>query len=148
MKKIKPQIIQIGIDSESNNPPISTKYSQKRDDQTYAIIGAAMTVHRELGCGFLEAVYQDALDIEFTLQHIPFKREYAIPIRYKGYILNPTFRTDFLCYESVIVELKALHELGGTEESKIINYLKGTGIERGLLINFGKPRLEYRRYVY
>ena len=118
-----------------------------RDPQTYAIIGAAMEVHRVLGTGFLEAVYQEALAKEFGLRGIPFAREVDLVITYKNEPLACRFRADFICYDDIIVELKALSALGGIEEAQVINYLKATGLQRSLLINFGAPSLEYKRIV-
>jgi len=119
-----------------------------RDPKTYAIIGAAMEVHRELGPGFLEPVYLDALAIEFELRDIPFQREVDLPVFYKARQLRARYRADFICHDrAVIVEMKALSRLSGTEESQIINYLKATRIEVGLLLNFGAPSLEYKRHV-
>ncbi|SRR5712691_4353023 len=119
--------------------------TQESDPQTYAIIGAAMEVHRLLGCGFLEPVYQEALAIE--LDRIPLRREEALPIKYKNKTLATTYRADFICFDSVIIELKALARLSGTEEAQIINYLKATNCEVGLLLNFVTRSLEYRRFV-
>lgn len=118
-----------------------------RDPETYAIIGAAMKVHRELGPGFLEAVYQEALAIEFEKQKIPFEKEVAIPISYSGVTLRTHYRADFLCFHTIIVELKALNGLSGTEQAQVINYLKATQLQKGLLLNFGTPSLEHRRLV-
>jgi len=118
-----------------------------RDPQTYAIIGAAMEVHRILGCGFLEAVYQEALTKEFLLRAIPCRREIELPISYKGNLLAVKYKPDFICYDTIIVELKALDRLSGKEKAQVINYLKATGMERGLLLNFGTTRLEYERLI-
>jgi GxxExxY protein len=121
---------------------------QTRDPQTYNIIGAAMEVHRELGSGFLEAVYRDALAIEFELRGIPFQREVDLPVAYKGHELDARYRADFICYDrAVILETKALSQLSGNEEAQVINYLKATRIQVGLLLNFGGPSLQYKRYI-
>ena len=119
-----------------------------KDERTYKIIGAAMEVHKELGCGFLEAVYQEALGREFIIQGIPFKSQPVVRIFYKGNPLDKTYQSDFVCYDEVIVEIKAISGLTGLEESQLINYLKATGIKLGLLINFGTKSLEHRRLVH
>ena len=116
-----------------------------RDPETYAILGAAMQVHSELGRGFLERVYQDALERELLLQEIPYQREVKIPVFYRGVELPSYFTADFVCYENIIVELKALTEWSGVEKAQVLNYLKATGYKRGLLLNFGKDRLDYER---
>lgn len=118
-----------------------------KDPRTFAIIGAAMEVHRQLGCGFLEGVYQEALAMEFALRDIPFVAQVELPVYYKGTILQCTYKPDFICFDTVIVELKALTQTGGIEEAQVINYLKATGYETGLLLNFGRPSLEYRRFI-
>jgi GxxExxY protein len=122
--------------------------SVRRDPRTYAIIGAAMDVHKTLGFGFLEAVYHEALLAEMNLRQIPFEHEVELPIIYKNQKLTTTYRADFVCYEKIVVELKALNNLTGKEESQIINYLKASNHELGLLINFGHYSLEYKRYIH
>jgi len=124
-----------------------TKPLGENDPRTFAIIGAAMEVHRLLGCGFLEAVYQEALAIEFKARNIVFKRELCLPISYKGSLLSTSYCADFICFDSVIVELKALAHMSGTEEAQVINYLKATGYEVGILLNFGARSLQHRRLV-
>jgi len=120
----------------------------KRDEQTYAIIGAAMEVHKTLGYGFLETVYQEALTFEFKNLRIPFQREVEVPVYYKTEQLATCYKVDFICFQEIIVELKALKFLSGTEESQVINYLKATGLSRGLLLNFGTKKLDYKRMIF
>jgi len=119
----------------------------QKDPQSHAIIGAAMEVHRELGFGFLEAVYQCALALEFQEREIPFKAEVALPIRYKGKLLTCGYRADFVCFDCFLIETKAIGELTGTEDAQLINELKATGLQRGLLLNFGAPSLQFKRLV-
>jgi GxxExxY protein len=122
--------------------------ASKRDPQTYAVIGAALQVHRELGHGFLETVFQEALEVELTLLGIPFKREHPIQVFYRGTPLKTVYRADFLCYDDLIVELKAIKQLTEIEDAQVINYLKATRFHRGLLLNFGAPSLQHKRLVY
>jgi GxxExxY protein len=119
-----------------------------RDERMYRIIGAAMEVHKVLGCGFLEAVYQEALQREFVHERIPFQSQPSIHIKYKGQIVNKSYQPDFICYEEEIVEIKAISNLTGLEEAQIISYLKGTGFKVGLLLNFGSKFFEHKRLVY
>lgn len=120
----------------------------QRDPQTHAIIGAAMEVHSILGAGFLERVYHEALILEFEERGIPYEAEVELLINYKGRTMDTLFRADLICYGDIVVELKALSTIGGVEEAQLLNYLKATGIERGLLLNFGSPRLEFKRMVF
>jgi len=115
--------------------------------EVYNIVGAAMEVHNQLGCGFLEAVYQEALEIEFTSRRIPFKAQIELPIFYKGQTLNKHYLADFLVYDQVIVELKALEALTSREEAQLVNYLKAFEKEVGVLINFGAESLDWKRRV-
>ncbi len=117
-------------------------------DEVFSIIGAAVEVHKELGPGFLEAVYQEALEIELAARGIPFEEQKTIRIRYKGNTLNKEYVADLLCFGKIIVELKALDRLSGSEKAQIINYLKATGLKCGVLINFGScGKLEWKRFV-
>lgn len=106
-------------------------------NESYAINGAAMQVYNVLGHGFLESVYQEALAIEFTKRGIPYQREKKLKIYYDGKELQQTYRADFVCYDDIIVEIKAVSELDGSHRSQVYNYLKATGFKLGLLINFG-----------
>ena len=115
--------------------------------ETYAIIGAAIEVHKELGSGFLEAVYQEALEYEFKLQGIPYIREKKLNIKYKGQPLLKHYSADFICYGEVIVELKALSSLTSDHDAQVLNYLKATGKKVALLINFGARGCKYKRLI-
>ena len=119
-----------------------------RDAETYAIIGAAMRVHRGLGAGFLEAVYQEALALVLDQAGIPCQREVPVRIRFEGQTLRTAYRADFVCFDRVLVEVKALRKLPGAETAQVLNYLKASGLDRALLLNFGAASLEYRRYAF
>jgi GxxExxY protein len=121
--------------------------SDSRDPQTYAIIGAAMEIHQQLGCGFLEAVYHQAMMLELTARAIPYQREVPLVIQYKGQPLPCGYRADFVCYDDVLVELKAIKQLTSVERAQVIHYLRATGLKRALLLNFGSQSLEYERIV-
>ena len=118
------------------------------DPRTYAIIGAAIEVHKQLGRGFLEAVYQEALAVELASRNVPFAREVELPILYKGLKLHTGYRADFVCYDTIILELKALRSTGVVEDAQLINYLKATKMHIGPLLNFGANSLEFKRFVH
>jgi len=115
--------------------------------EAFEIIGAAMEVHRILGHGFLESVYQESLAIELKNRNVLFEREKLLKINYKGQELQQYYKTDFVCYDKIIVELKALSELNSDHDAQVLNYLKATGLRLGLLINFGTTSLQYKRLV-
>lgn len=114
-------------------------------EETQKIIGVAMKVHSELGCGFLEAVYQEALEIAFEKFQISFVAQKDLKIQFWGQELKKTYVADFFCFEKVIVEIKAQSVLTGIDEAQLMNYLKATGCKVGLLLNFGSKSLEIRR---
>ncbi len=116
-------------------------------EEAYRIVGAAMTVSNTLGCGFLEAVYQEVLGIEFSENKIPFEAQKRIAITYKDRILTKEYIADFLCFEKIIVEIKAIKNIAEIEEAQLINYLKATKLPLGLIINFGGKKMEWRRYA-
>ena len=117
-------------------------------DEVYAIVGAAMEVHLKLGAGFLEAVYQEALEMEFGDRRIPFERQKQLQVRYKGRVLKCDYFADFICFGEVIVEIKALDRLTTREESQLLNYMRATGARVGLLLNFGAyHELQWKRMV-
>jgi GxxExxY protein len=117
-------------------------------DEVYAIVGAAMTVYNELGWGFLEAVYQEALEIELSERGIPFEAQKELRIIYKGRPLKKTYNCDLLCYGKIMVELKSEERLINKDRGQLLNYLKATGLELGPLLNFGQhEKLEWERWV-
>lgn len=115
--------------------------------ESYEIVGACMQVHAELGNGFLEPVYQEALEIVFAEKGIRFEREKEMPIFFQGKPLKKKYIADFLCDEKIIVELKAVSALTGEHEAQVLNYLKASRTKLGLLVNFGAPAFEYKRLV-
>jgi GxxExxY protein len=116
-------------------------------DESYAIVGACMKVHRTLGPGFLEAVYEEVVEKEFIVQNIPYKRQVKLDLYYEGVQLKKYYRADFVCYDSIIVELKAVTQIPSVFYAQLQNYLKCTNMELGMLINFGTPSLTYKRIV-
>ena len=116
-------------------------------DEVYAIVGAAMEVANELGSGFLEAVYQEALTIEFEERRIPYTAQPLVEIFYKLHRLAKEYIPDFICFGQIVVEIKAIKQLTSVEEAQLLNYLKATGKPVGVLLNFGAPKLEWRRMV-
>lgn len=118
-------------------------------EEVFSIVGAAMKVHSELGPGFLEAVYQEAMEIELNWRQIPFAAQQSLSINYRGQKLRKEYISDLICYEKIIVELKTLDRLSGQEESQVLNYLKATEFKVGVLINFGSHnKLEWKRLVF
>jgi len=116
-------------------------------DEVYRIVGAAMEVSNELGNGFLEAVYQEALGIEFDQKQIHYTPQQRITISYRNITLNKEYIADYVCFERVIVETKAIQSIIRLEEAQLLNYLQATGLPVGMLINFGTPKLEWKRYA-
>jgi GxxExxY protein len=116
-------------------------------DESYKIIGACMEVHKVLGAGFHEAVYQEALAIEFDIRNIPFEKEKVLTIQYKDIELHKKYMADYVCYNKIIVELKALGELTSEHDAQVLNYLKATGFKLGLLVNFGESSLIFKRLL-
>lgn len=117
-------------------------------EESYKIVGAAFRVYNELGHGFLEAVYQEALEIEFKRRGIPYEREKELKISYGGVELHQTYRADYICYGKIVVELKAVAELNDAHRSQVFNYLHASGFKLGILINFGCSReMEKERVV-
>jgi GxxExxY protein len=126
---------------------MGTPETQVNDSETFAIIGAAMEVHRVLGCGFLESAYAGALAFELQARGIPVEREVSFVVRYKGHVLPTRYRADLVCFSSVIVEVKAMRALGDVETAQAINYLRAAQLKRALLLNFSGRKLVYKRVV-
>ena len=120
---------------------------QNNDPRTYAIIGAAIEVHRVMGTGFLELLYKDALAIEFQRREIPFEAEVPCQVQYKGHLLRGNYRMDFVCFQAVILEIKARSAITPADHAQLLSYLASARIRHGLLLNFGAAKLEHRRFV-
>ncbi len=117
-------------------------------EESYQIVGAAFEVYNHLGHGFLEAVYQECLELEFRKRGIPYEREKVLKLYYKGEELKQTYRADFICYGKIIIELKAVSELSESHHAQVFNYLHATNMKLGLLLNFGNSNgLEKDRIV-
>lgn len=118
-----------------------------QEKESWEIRGAALEVHKELGCGFQEKVYQDALEIEFQRMGIPYEREKHITIEYKGVTIDHDYFADFVCYGNIIVELKAIKELADVHKKQVVNYLRATNFKLGFLFNFGETSLKTERIL-
>ena len=117
-------------------------------DEVFRIQGAIFEVNREMGAGFLEAVYQECLAIEFAAKGVPFVSKPALTLTYKGQMLQQTYIPDFICFDCVLVELKASRDLAAEHRAQVLNYLRGTGLRLGLLVNFGcAPKARIERLV-
>ena len=116
-------------------------------EEVFQIVGSAMNVHRYFGPGFTEKVYQDALEIEFKKRGIPYQREVPIHAKYYEFELKAEFVPDYVCYNDIILELKAVKELEDIHRSQAINYGKVAGAKLSLLVNFGEASLQYERYI-
>ena len=116
-------------------------------EETYRLVGLAMQVHRELGCGFLEPVYQEAFEILLKKNGVPYEREKLLPIYFMGERLKKEYYADFVCYGKMIVEFKAVSELSAVHDAQVMNYLKATRFKLGLLFNFGQNSLVHRRFA-
>lgn len=117
-------------------------------EESYAIVGACFEVYNEQGCGFLEAVYQESLVIEFSMRKIPFISQPKLNLRYKEKPLKQVYKPDFICFDKIILEIKAVSTLKDEHRAQVHNYLNSTGLKLGLLVNFGRyPKLEYERIV-
>ncbi len=117
-------------------------------DETYKILGACFEVYKRMGCGFLEPVYQECLEIEFNLQEMSFTAQKELILEYRGKRLKQTYKPDFICFEKIVVEIKAVSNLIDEHRAQLLNYLHATGYKVGLLINFGHhPKIEHERFI-
>ena len=117
-------------------------------EESYRIIGACIEVHRRMGCGFLESVYQDCLEIELEHQGIPFRSQPEIELTYRDREIPSKFRPDFVCFDHIVLEIKALSDFASEHRAQVLNYLNATGFQLGLLVNFGAhPKLQHERFA-
>jgi len=118
------------------------------EEETYAILGACFEVYKDKGCGFLEAVYQECLELELGLRKIPFRAQADLKLDYKGHLLKQRYQPDFICFDKIVLEIKAVSALADEHRAQLHNYLKATGLKVGLLVNFGHhPGVEHERIV-
>ena len=118
------------------------------EEETYKIIGACFEVYKRMGCGFLEAVYQECLEIEFNYQKIPYVAQKVLKLKYRDIVLKKEYKPDFICYDKIMVEIKTASNLVDEHRAIILNYLNFSNLKVGLLVNFGHyPKLEYERFV-
>lgn len=118
------------------------------EKETYEILGACFEVYKEKGCGFLEAVYQECLEIEFELRGLPARALVSLPLTYKERLLKKKYEADFICFDTVLVELKAVSKITDEHRAQVQNYLNATGLRVGLLVNFGHfPLVEHERFA-
>jgi GxxExxY protein len=134
--------------NSSNGNPILQNGNLLYKEEVYQVVGAAMEVHKHLGCGFLEPVYQEAMELEMKASGIPFIPQQALQINYKGTLLQKTYVVDFLVFDKIVVEIKALNVLTPVCFSQVLNYLKASNFKVGLLINFGSKSLEWKRIIH
>jgi GxxExxY protein len=117
-------------------------------DETYSILGACFNVYKQMGCGFLENVYHECLEIEFAFQKIPFESKKELELEYRGHKLKQTYEPDFICYDKIIVEIKSVSNIIDEHRAQLLNYINATGFQLGLLINFGHyPKLQHERLI-
>lgn len=134
------------MNSTPPNPPNMNELVYR--DESYKIVGACFEVYKDKGCGFLESVFQECLELEFGFQGVPFDAQRALRVEYKGHPLKQDFIADFVCFDKIIVELKAVSRLADEHRAQVLNYLNATGFKLGLLVNFGHhPKLEWERIV-
>lgn len=131
-----------------NHEPHEIHEKIRFKEESYAIQGAVFEVYREMGCGFLEAIYQECLLRELSLRNIPFQAQVDLHLSYKGQPLHQTYKPDFVCYQKIIVEIKAVKVIAPEHEAQLLNYLKATGMKLGLLVNFGSyPKAIIKRFT-